>query len=140
VHQKMPKRVILRILDYRQWTERKLAAKAKLSPTVVSRHLSGRRKIQPEHLIKYLDCLDHEEASHLLVAWLRDRVGALRVDELVRAGGELQVDMTGWRVDPEQEKILRWWARETARDGELGELFKQLSARFGYKPRKRKRR
>jgi len=134
------KRVILSILQAHDWSERRLAKKCGISASEISRHLSGQRKIQVEHLIKYLDALDRQEASQLLVAWLRDRVGLPRVHELMEAaGGNPHVDMTGWHVDRQHEEMLQWWARETMRDPELEGLFEEISARFGYHPKRKRR-
>ncbi len=132
------KRVIFSILGAREWSERRLAKLTGISPSTISRHLSGQRPIEIKHLNKYLDALDRHEQAQLFLAWLQDRVGILRVTELVKAsGGDVKLDL-GPSVDPDKAEILAWWARETSRDGEMDELFRGISQRFGYK-RKRRR-
>ena len=61
-------------MDFRDWTELKLAEMSGILPSVVSAHLCGKRPIRPQHLAAYLRVLDRQERVAFLDAWLRDNM------------------------------------------------------------------
>jgi hypothetical protein len=124
-------------LEARQWSELRLAKDAGVARSVISAHLSGTRKIQPPHLMKYLRVLNHQERPQMLAAWLRDVLEPDQVADVLNASGDdLNLDVKKWTppLPDATTGMLAWWAREMARDGELAELFKLLSAKAGYHP------
>jgi hypothetical protein len=77
------------IMDANRWSSLILARRTGLSHGTVKHHLGGRRRIQGEHLAKYIQALDHPERNGFLAAWLED------------LGLELREIKNGWkRQDP----------------------------------------
>jgi hypothetical protein len=107
--------------------------------TELSRQLAGDRAINAQHLFQYLKVLKHEDGLKLLIGWLRDNMDPeIAQDFLNAAGDDLSDSAKTWTPAPDEEdgRRLAWWAREIGRDRELDELFKILSARAGYRPRR----
>jgi hypothetical protein len=140
LHNRIASRLIFSVLDARGWSESKLAKESGVARSVLSSHLSGARRIRPNHLVKYMLVLGHQERPRLLAAWLRDNMHQELVHDLLNvAGDDLGLDVREYvpTLDDENKRMLAWWEREMARDSELGELFKLLSARAGYRPRRK---
>jgi hypothetical protein len=132
-------RFIFSALDARGLSESKFAKQAGVARSVLSTHLSGARKIRPNHLAKYMTVLDHEEQPKLLAGWLRDNFPEdVSVHLLNDARDNLRPEVREYvpPMDDEHRRMLAWLAREMARDAELAELFTLLSARAGYRPRR----
>ena len=139
MHNRIASRFIFSVLDARGWSESKLAKSSGVARSVLSTHLSGARRIRPNHLMQYLAVLDHQERPRLLAAWLRDNLEPELVQDLLNVtGDDLGLDVTAWvpKLDEENQRMLAWWGREISRDGELEELFQLLSARAGYRPKR----
>jgi hypothetical protein len=139
LHNRIVTPCIYEVLDARGWSVSKLAAEAGTKRSVLAAQLSGTRRIQPRHLIKYLKVVNHQERPILLSAWLRDYLDPDLVKDLLNATADgLAAEVENWAppLDAEDERMLHWWAREIARDRELEELFKLLSARAGYHPKR----
>ena len=70
-----------------------------------------------------------------MVAWLRDNLPPDQIEHLLNpTDDKLNLNVA---LDDDGKRMLGWWAREMARDSELRELFKLLSARAGYHPTRR---
>jgi transcriptional regulator with XRE-family HTH domain len=139
VHNRNAARFIFSALEVRGWTESKLAKAASVARSVVSAQLAGTRKIQPAHLVKYAQVFNHRERMALLIAWLRDHMGSELVEEFLNPAGDgISRHVKRWipALGPGDKEMLTWWAHEMARDSELQELFKLLSAKAGYRPRR----
>lgn len=150
MHNRIASRFISSVLDAHGWTESKFAKLSGVTRSVLSTHLwSGKRKIRPNHLAKYLAVMSHQDQPKLLAAWIRDNFPAEVSQHLLNdARDNLRPEVREF-VPPlhdENRRLLAWLAREMARDGELAELLKRMSAMAGYRPRrtaaepKRKRR
>ncbi len=74
VHNRLSSQLLYRVMDFRDWTELKLAEMSGILPSVVSAHLCGERPIRPQHLAAYLGVLDRQERVAFLDAWLRDNM------------------------------------------------------------------
>ena len=138
-HNRIASRFLFSVLDARGWSESKLAKLSGVAPSVLSTHMSGARKIRPNHLAKYLGILGQHEQPKLLAAWLRDNFpDEVSGPLLNEAGDNLRPEVREFvpPLDDENKRMLAWLAREVARDGELAELFKLISARAGYRPRR----
>jgi transcriptional regulator with XRE-family HTH domain len=134
LHNRLASRFLFTALEARGWTESKLAKAAGVARSVISTQLSGARRIRPNHLHKYLAVLNHQERPLLLVAWLRDNLPPDQIEHLLNpTGDKLSLNVA---LDDDGKRMLGWWAREMARDSELRELFKLLSARAGYHPKR----
>jgi hypothetical protein len=139
LHNRIAARFIFSALEVRDWTELRLARESGIARSVVSAHLSGVRKIQPDHLSKYMAVLNHQERKALLIAWLRDYMSPELVEAcLNKARDDLSAAVKAWTppLSEESGRMLDWWALETERDPELKELFKLLSAKAGYRPKR----
>jgi hypothetical protein len=133
-------RFIIDWLEARGWTESKLAKESGISRPVVSAQLwAGTRKIRVNHAKAYMSVMNHQDRPKLLAAWLRDNIDAELLQDVLDGNG---VDLSAHvkefvpALDRENKLMLAWLAREIARDGELGELFRLLSAKAGYRPRR----
>jgi transcriptional regulator with XRE-family HTH domain len=141
-------RCIHSALVARSWTEIRLAKETGISRAVVSQHVSGKRPISYNDLLRYLKVLNSQERPKLLWAWLSDHLPAELQEDLFSASGEdLAQAVTEFvpGLDAEHQALFSWWAREVSRDGELDDLLKLLSAKAGYRgkvagPVKRRRR
>jgi transcriptional regulator with XRE-family HTH domain len=136
LHNRIASRFIFSVLDARGWSEAKLAKQSGVARSVISMHLSGARKIAPKHLVQYLGALNQAERPGLMAAWVRDHLGNEMATGLLNVTGDhLGLDVRKWTptLDPENTRMLAWWATEIERDGELRELFQLLSARAGYR-------
>jgi transcriptional regulator with XRE-family HTH domain len=125
------------VLRARGWTQGNLAKESGVERTEISRQLAGERPINAQHLVQYLHVLNHQERRQLLIAWLRDNMGPeMAQDFLNEVGDDLSNAVKVWTppLDKEDNRMLAWWAHEMARDAELEELFKLLSAKAGYRP------
>jgi hypothetical protein len=132
-------RFIFSALDARGLSESKFAKEAGVARSVLSTHLSGVRKIRPNHLAKYMAVLDHQEQPKLLAGWLRDNFPEeVSVHLLNDTRNNLSRGVREFvpPLDDEHRRMLAWLAREMARDGELAHLFTLLSARAGYRPKR----
>jgi hypothetical protein len=65
-------RYLAKILDAHKWNEKTLAQRTGISRSMVSRHLTGKRKISVEHLTAYWRSILPTERNGLLTAWLVD--------------------------------------------------------------------
>jgi transcriptional regulator with XRE-family HTH domain len=140
LHNRHTSRFIIDWLEAQGWTESKLAKESGVSRPVVSAHLwSGTRKIRLNHLKAYMSVMNHQDRPKLVAAWLRDHIDAELLQDVLDADG---VDVSRHvkefvpALEDENKRMLAWLAREIARDGEVGEFFKILSARLGYRPRR----
>jgi hypothetical protein len=140
LHNRHAARFISSALDARSWSVTKLAAEIGTKRSVLSAQLSGARRIQLSHLMKYMRPLTHKERPRLLAAWLRDYIidPDLVTDLLEATGDGVALDVREFvpGIDQDTKMLLAWWAREMARDCELHDLFKLLSAKAGYHPKR----
>jgi hypothetical protein len=138
LHNRIASRYIFSVLDARGWSEAKLAKESGVARSVISMHLSGARKVAPKHLVQYLSALAQHERPGLLAAWLRDNFPPTLSHDMLEIDGNLGLDVKQWvpHLDADNKRMLKWWGREIARDGELLELFRLLTARAGYRPRR----
>jgi hypothetical protein len=129
VHNKLSSQQLFRILNLRDWSERKLAERSGIVPSVVSAHLSGERVIRSHHLAAYLRVLDRQERAMLLGAWLRDNLDHELVADLL--DGTKTDSMP--TLEENQRRILDWWATAIARDSKLAKIFSYLTTKAGFK-------
>jgi hypothetical protein len=129
VHNRLSSKLLSRLLDSRDWTERKLAERVGVVPSVVSAHLSGRRVIRSHHLAAYLSVLDRQERAMFLDAWLRDNLDQELVADLL--DGTKTDSMP--TLEENQRRMLDWWATALARDSKLAKIFSHLTTKAGFK-------
>jgi hypothetical protein len=108
-------------MDFRGWTELKLAEMSGILPRVVSAHLCGNRPIGPQHLTRYLRVLDRQERVAFLDAWLRDNVDCEVIANLL--DGTKTRSMSS--VPENQCRMLDWWATAIAGDSKIPKIFTQ---------------
>jgi transcriptional regulator with XRE-family HTH domain len=128
VHNRLSSQQLFRILNLRGWSERKLAERSGIVPSVVSTHLSGKRVIRSHHLAAYLRVLDRQERVAFLDAWLRDNMGYEVIANLL--DGTKTHSMSS--VSENQCRMLDWWATAIAGDSKFAKIFTRFStkARF----------
>lgn len=86
-----------------------------------------------------MEVFNHRERAALLIAWLRDYMGPEMAEQFLNAAGDdlsAEVKQCAPALGEEDKEMLSWWADEMKRDGELEELFKLLSAKAGYRPKR----
>jgi transcriptional regulator with XRE-family HTH domain len=129
VHNRLSSEQLSRILNLRGWSERKLAERSGIVPSVVSAHLSGKRVIRSHHLAAYLRVLDRQERAMFLGAWLRDNLDHELVADLL--DGTKTDSMP--TLEENQRRMLDWWATAMARDSKLAKIFSHLTTKAGFK-------
>jgi hypothetical protein len=129
VHNRLSSQQLFRILNLRGWSERKLAGRSGIVPSVVSAHLSGKRAIRSHHLAAYLKVLDRQERAMFLGAWLRDNLDHELVTDLL--DGTKTDSMPA--LEENQRRMLDWWATAIARDSKLAKIFSHLTTKAGFK-------
>ena len=129
VHNRLSSQRLSRLLDSRDWTERKLAERAGIVPSVVSAHLSGKRAIRPHHLAAYLRVLDSPERAMFFVAWLRDNLDHELIADLL---DDTKTDSMP-ALEENQRRMINWWATAIARDSKLAKIFSRLTTKAGFK-------
>jgi transcriptional regulator with XRE-family HTH domain len=129
VHNRLSSQQLFRILNLRGWSERKLAERSGIVPSVVSTHLSGKRVIRSHHLAAYLRVLDRQERAMLLGAWLRDNLDHELVADLL--DGTKTDSMP--TLEENQRRMVDWWATAIARDSKLAKIFSHLTTKVGFK-------
>jgi hypothetical protein len=128
-HNRLSSQLLYRVMDFRDWTELKLAVLSGILPSVVSAHLCGKRPIDPQHLAAYLRVLDRQERVAFLDAWLRDNVGYEVIANLL--DGTKTRSMSS--VQENQCRMLDWWATAIASDSKFAKIFTRLSTKAGFK-------
>jgi hypothetical protein len=129
VHNRLSSQQLFRILNLRGWSERKLAERSGIVPSVVSAHLSGKRVIRSHHLAAYLRVLDRQERAMFFGAWLRDNLDHKLVADVLY-GTKTDSMPT---VEENQRRMLDWWATAIARDSKLAKIFSHLTTKAGFK-------
>src|SRR4029450_4558545 len=129
VHNRLSSQLLSRLLDSREWTERKLAERAGIVPSVVSAHLSGKRGSGSHHLAAYLRVLDRQERAMFFGAWLRDNLDHELVTDLL--DGTNTDSMPALKEN--QRRMLDWWATAIARDSKFAKIFSHLTTKAGFK-------
>jgi len=129
VHNRLSSQQLFRILNLRGWSERKLAERSGIVPSVVSAHLSGKRVIRSHHLAAYLSVLDRQERAMFFGAWLRDNLDHKLVADLLDATKTDSMPT----VEENQRRMLDWWATAIARDSKLAKIFSHLTTKAGFK-------
>jgi len=128
-HNRLSSQLLYRVMDFRDWTELKLAVLSGILPSVVSAHLCGKRPIDLQHLAAYLRVLDRQERVAFLDAWLRDNVGYEVIANLL--DGTKTRSMSS--VQENQCRMLDWWATAIASDSKFAKIFTRLSTKAGFK-------
>jgi hypothetical protein len=123
VHNRLSSQELSRVLNLRGWSERKLAERSGIVPSVVSAHLSGKRVIRSHHLAAYLRVLDRQEGAMFLGAWLRDNLDHELVADLL--DGTKTDSMP--TLEENQRRMLDWWATAIGRDSKLAKIFSHLT-------------
>jgi hypothetical protein len=129
VHNRLSSQLLSRLIDFRDWSELKLAEMSGILPSVVSAHLCGKRPIRPQHLAAYLKVLDRQERVAFLDAWLRDNVGHEVIANLL--DGTKTHSMSS--VPENQCRMLDWWATAIAGDSKFAKIFTRFSTKAGFK-------
>jgi hypothetical protein len=129
VHNRLSSQLLSRLIDFRDWSELKLAEMSGILPSVVSAHLCGKRPIRPQHLAAYLRVLDRQERVAFLDAWLRDNVGHEVIANLL--DGTKTHSMSS--VPENQCRMLDWWATAIAGDSKVVEIFNRVSTKAKFK-------
>jgi transcriptional regulator with XRE-family HTH domain len=129
VHNRLSSQQLFRILNLRGWSERKLAERSGIVPSVVSAHLSGKRVIRSHHLAAYLSVLDRQERAMFFGAWLRDNLDHKLVADLLDATKTDSMPT----LEENQRRMLDWWATAIARDSKLAKIFSHLTTKAGFK-------
>jgi hypothetical protein len=129
VHNRLSSQLLYRLMNFRGWTELKLAVLSGILPSVVSAHLCGKRPIRPQQLTAYLRVLDRQERVAFLDAWLRDNVGYKVIANLL--DGTKTRSMSS--VQENQCRMLDWWATAIASDSKFAKIFTRFSTKAGFK-------
>ena len=129
VHNRLSSQLLYRLMNFRDWTELKLAVMSGILPSVVSAHLCGKRPIRPQHLAAYLRVLDRQERAALFDTWLRDNVGYEVIANLL--DGTKTHSMSS--VPENQCRMLDWWATAIANDSKFAKIFTRFSTKAGFK-------
>jgi hypothetical protein len=116
-------------MNFRDWTELKLAVLSGILPSVVSAHLCGKRPIRPQHLAAYLRVLDRQERVAFLDAWLRDNMDYEVIANLL--DGTKTRSMSS--VQENQCRMLDWWATAIVGDSKFAKIFTRLSTKAGFR-------
>src|SRR5438034_6093004 len=128
VHNRLSSQLLSRLMNFRDWTELKLAVMSGILPSVVSAHLCGERPIRPQHLAAYLRVLDRQERVAFLDAWLRDNMDYEVIANLL--DGTKTGSMSS--VQENQCRMLDWWATAIARDSKFAKIFTRFSTKAGF--------
>ena len=129
VHNRLSSQLLYRLMDFRGWTELKLAEMSGILPSVISAHLCCKRPIRPQHLAAYLRVLDRQARVAFLDAWLRDNVGYEVIANLL--DGTKTRSMSS--VQENQCRMLDWWATAIAGDSKFAKIFTRFSPKAGSK-------
>ncbi len=129
VHNRLSSQLLYRLMDFRDWTELKLAEMSGVLPSIVSAHLCGKRPIHPQHLAVYLRLLDRQERVAFLDAWLRDNMDYEVIANLL--DGTKTHSMSS--VPENQCRMLDWWATAIAGDSKFAKIFTRFSPKAGFK-------
>lgn len=132
---KIASKVLLKILDARDWTQGELAARTGIARSMVSEHLSGQRAIRDDHLNAYLTAFDHHERQIMLSAWVRDTLSPEVISDVLNVTeNRVREEVAAWSpgLDHEQKQMLGWWAQQLARDPELDAIFRAITRKAGY--------
>jgi predicted transcriptional regulator len=125
VHNTLSSQLLFRLLDFRGWSELKLAEMSGILPSVVSAHLSGKRSIRPQHLAAYLRVLDRQERVAFLDAWLRDNMDYEVIANLL--DGTKTRSMSS--VQENQCRMLDWWATAIVGNSKFAKIFTRFSTK-----------
>jgi hypothetical protein len=129
VRNRLSSQLLSRLMDFRGWTELKLAVLSGILPSVVSAHLCGKRPIRPQHLAAYLRLLDRQERIAFLDAWLRDNMDYEVIANLLDGTKAHSTSS----VPENQCRMLDWWATAIAGDSKFAKIFTRLSTKAGFK-------
>jgi len=129
VHNRLASQLLYRLLDWREWSELKLAEVSGILPSVISAHLSGQRPICPQHLAAYLKVLEREERSALLDAWLQDNADCQVIANLL--DGTRTDSMRS--VEENRSRMLDWWAMAIMRDSRIAKIFHRFRTKAAFK-------
>ena len=129
VHNRLSSQLLYRLMNFRGWTELKLAVLSGILPSVVSAHLCGKRPIRPQQLTAYLRVIDRQERVAFLDAWLRDNVGYEVIANLL--DGTKTRSMSS--VPEDQCRMLDWWATAIAGDSKFAKIFTRFSTKARFK-------
>jgi len=129
VHNKLASQLLYRLLDWREWSELKLAEESGILPGVVSAHLSGQRPIRPQHLAAYLRVLERQERSALLDAWLQDNADCVVIANLL--DGTRTDSMPSFEEN--RSRMLDWWATAITRDSRIAKIFRRFRTKAPFK-------
>jgi hypothetical protein len=129
VHNKLASELLYRLLDWREWSELKLAEVSGVLPGVISAHLSGQRPIRPQHLAAYLRVLERQERSALLDAWLQDNADCEVIANLL--DGTKTDSMRS--VEANRSRMLDWWAMAIMRDSRIAKIFHRFRTKAAFK-------
>jgi hypothetical protein len=116
-------------MDFRDWTELRLAELSGILPSVISAHLCGRRPIVPHHLAAYLRLLDRQERVAFLDAWLRDNMHYEVIANLLDRTKTHSMSS----VPENQCRMLDWWATTIAGDSKFAKFFTRFRTKAGFK-------
>ena len=128
VHNRLSSQLLYRLMNFRGWTELKLAVLSGILPSVVSAHLCGKRPIRPQQLTAYLRVLDRQERVAFLDAWLRDNVGYEVIANLLDSTKTRSISS----VPENQCRMLDWWATAIAGDSKFAKIFTRFSTKAGF--------
>jgi hypothetical protein len=129
VHNRLSSQLLYRVMDFRDWTQLKLAEMSGILPSVVSAHLCGKRPIRPQHLAAYLRVLDRQGRVAFLDAWLRDNMDYEVIANLL--DGTKTRSMSS--VQENQCRMLDWWATAIVGDSKFAKIFTRLSTKAGFR-------
>jgi hypothetical protein len=129
VHNRLSSQLLCRLMNFRDWTELKLAVLSGILPSVVSAHLCGKRPMRPQHLAAYLRVLDRRERVAFLDAWLRDNMDYEVIANLL--DGTKTRSMSS--VQENQCRMLDWWATAIVGDSKFAKIFTRLSTKAGFR-------
>jgi hypothetical protein len=130
-------RVLTACLNSHSWDQAAVAKLSGVNRAVVSFHVTGSRPIRDDHLSAYCRCLDPDEKTRLVSAWLQDVLRVEDAESILDPGTlTLREEVRAWHpgLTERQRQQLDFWSAKLAKDDELDDVFDIISRKAGWRP------
>jgi hypothetical protein len=129
VHNRLSSQLLYRLMDFRGWTELKLAEMSGILPSVVSAHLCGSAVSALNTSLLISEYSDRQERGCLLGRMVARQHG-LRGDRESTRRHQDSFDVVSLK---NQCRMLDWWATAIASDSKFAKIFTRLSTKAGFR-------